>query len=347
MVAKRCIKDALKNLCRANFLRTSRKNSINLNEYDFGHHGLSVRKNMLNSLVNGRMDLLHAKSQSEALSCLTKGFNALTLNDFDETIAVLNKEKEESSETIDLYEIVDNQNFFFQNYLRDRRKFWKNFMFNPSQIAVDENAQDNSAVIKVSWEDFEDKKSTEVELEKVRLMDENQVAIPDSKKIFHSTILPNNGARAVLLDAFRYRQFGTPKTSRMALHLKLAPIALGLRINQDSDDDVTNIRILELARYVELLMIGENIGIIKCEDLQTPDDLGIPFVIVIDESCLEKGVIQVRDRETKWHEQIHLAYITPRMAMTFQDRVIPDTYYSVRKRFNLLPRDFKPPQKFK
>ena len=66
-----------------------------------------------------------------------------------------------------------------------------------------------------------------------------------------------------------------------------------------------------------------------------PDQRVSIYVIVIDQKSLERGVIRLYDRETCWHEQIHLAYIAPRMVRTFQDREVPDTHSLVRMKYNL------------
>ena len=111
---------------------------------------------------------------------------------------------------------------------------------------------------------------------------------------------------------------------------------MGLLVEQkpDSTEEINN-TLQDLARYVEDLISLENIEILKDCDYQTYDDLGVPYVIVIDESSLDKGVIKIRDRETNWNEQIHLAHIVQRMVKTFQDRDVPDTYSLVKEKYKL------------
>ena len=74
--------------------------------------------------------------------------------------------------------------------------------------------------------------------------------------------------------------------------MKIAPIPLGLLIDEKNDEK--NQTLQDLAQYVEYLLSSENIEILKQNDYQTFDDLGVPYVIVIDETCLDKGVIKVR-----------------------------------------------------
>ena len=87
----------------------------------------------------------------------------------------------------------------------------------------------------------------------------------------------------------------TNSTSRLSLPMKIAPIPLGLLIDEKSDSsDEKSQTLQDLAQYVEYLLSSENIEILKQNDYQTFDDLGVPYVIVIDETCLDKGVIKVR-----------------------------------------------------
>ena len=135
------------------------------------------------------------------------------------------------------------------------------------------------------------------------------------------------GTMAVLLDSRRVRQFR--ENWRLALTNKAAPYALGIKILEDTPDT------RDLARYIQLLLDNESIPLLFNESYETYDDLGVPYVIVIDQKSLERGVIRLYDRETCWHEQIHLAYIAPRMVRTFQNREVPDTHSLVRMKYNL------------
>ena len=80
-------------------------------------------------------------------------------------------------------------------------------------------------------------------------------------KIFHSILDPNAGTMTVLMDAsLRYRQFC--QTSRLSLPMKIAPIPLGLLVEEPFDGKNETKEILDdLARYVEYLVTHENIEI--------------------------------------------------------------------------------------
>ena len=114
-----------------------------------------------------------------------------------------------------------------------------------------------------------------------------------------------------------------------ALKSKIAPVVLGIMTNSTEKD------VVDLSRYVELLLLKENIEVLVGSDLQTFDDLGVPYVLVVDKTSLNNGVIKIRDRESTWHEQIHLAHVVPRMVKLYQDRNVTDTLTSVKQKYGL------------
>ena len=115
----------------------------------------------------------------------------------------------------------------------------------------------------------------------------------------------------------------------MALPNKAAPYALGIKVLDDNQDAK------DLARYIQLLLESESIPLLVNEEYKTYDDLGVPYVITVDKESTETAVIKIYDRETCWHEEVHLAYVAPRMVRTFQNREIPDTHSLVKMKYNL------------
>jgi Anticodon binding domain len=57
---------------------------------------------------------------------------------------------------------------------------------------------------------------------------------------------------------------------------------------------------------------------------KSADLLGIPFVVIVDPSSVETGIVRIRDRETCWFEQIHASHVTQKMVRVFQDRFVED-----------------------
>ena len=203
-------------------------------------------------------------------------------------------------------------------------------MFNSGKISVKESLEKDSAIVNMDLEEY-DEEIPPIELERIQT-DHNFVR-EDSSRVFISYLSSQAGLMAVLLDSFRIRQFS--KTSRLALNSKIAPIEVGIMISsrKSSDDE----KVKNLGRYIELNLTNEKINVLFGDNLETFDDLGIPFVLMIDKNSLDnQGVIQIRDRETTWNEQIHLSHVVPRMVKIFQHKEIPDTLTSVRQKYKLI-----------
>ena len=203
-------------------------------------------------------------------------------------------------------------------------------MFNPGKISVKESLEKDSAIVNMDLEEY-DEEIPPIEVERIQT-DHNFVR-EDSSRVFISYLSLQAGLMAVLLDSFRIRQFS--KTSRLALNSKIAPIEVGIMISSRNSSDDEKVK--NLGRYIELNLTNEKINVLFGDNLETFDDLGIPFVLMIDKNSLDnQGVIQIRDRETTWNEQIHLSHVVPRMVKIFQHKEIPDTLTSVRQKYKLI-----------
>ena len=339
MASKRSLSVILDKLCTAKYLMQKRPS-----QYCLGTHGLVLKKNIINSMSFGRTDLITVSDKKSAIKQLKKGVSAITLDHEDEKQEILFDQKAEkkfvkTKKTIHSWEIlkdVNNDAFAYQEYFRRRRTFWKKIMFNQDHLITNE-LEGSKAVITANLKDLrvqdESQNDDVIEIETLQMLEEDYGL--KNCKIFHSVLDPNAGTMAVLMDAtMRFRQFCS--TSRLSLPMKIAPIPLGIlvRVGKRNDNDEINETLLDLARYVEYLLTMEKIAILKAYSYQTFDDLGVPYVIVIDETCLDNGIIKIRDRETDWYEQIHLAHLAQRMVKTFQEREIPDAYKLVKKKYN-------------
>jgi len=91
-----------------------------------------------------------------------------------------------------------------------------------------------------------------------------------------------------------------------------------------------------LSTYLTLLLEREKIDVFdpkkqtdKCAKTrgeqffnayEAADAFGVPHLIVITPESLKDGVVSIRDRETAWFEQIHIADIADRFARTYYDK---------------------------
>jgi len=262
----RTLKFVLEKLTKAQFVQpTTADNSC----FRFASHGQIMRKNLIQTLRFGRIDQIIVKDEKEAIKFLKKGQCAIQIpNEHQDQVFSTNpipKGNDSTTENDDakklllhLWELdrsVDEQSSptnSFHNHLRQRRNFWKQYMFNPRQIVGDEiipKLQNPVASLKVRLEDFADleEENMFLELESVKMVDDN---FCDKKwKLLHSKLNVDAGIMAVLLDSVRKRQF--LPSFRAALPSKIAPISLGILVQHHTVQD--------LARYVELLLKHEHI----------------------------------------------------------------------------------------
>lgn len=329
-VIKKSLENVLQNLCKSQYLQKKKVTK-------FGKFGLNLKQNIVNTMTMSRIDLHEVENHDQALEYLKLGACAVTLQKEKNPGAAILKNLQiprHEKNLLQSYEIVrdaPNTSFAYQNYLRRRRQFWKKYLYNSGQILVEENPKESKAVLKIKLQDFEED-INEVELESFYLMDE----IREDWKVFHSTVDPSAGTMAVLLDCFRIQ---SEKRSFLALPNKIAPIPLGLVVKTNGETQDENIRIQELARFVQLLIKSENLQMLKHDSIEYLDQLGVPFIIEVDLECLKQAWIKVRDRESTLRERIHLTWLTPRMVHTFQQRKVPDTCYLVKKKYNLFTTD--------
>jgi len=330
----RTLNFVLDKLTKGKFIQQSPSGS-----FQFGQNGQVLRKNVIQTLKFGRVDQIIVKDEKEAYKFIKKGHCAIQIPaQHEETVYMANppKVKRNESNFLHLWELDKSEQatssapVAFHNFLRERRKFWKQCMYNPRQIEGAEiiPKHEPEAWLKARLEDFEDLELEEIELESLKLMDDNFEE--RNWRLLYSKLDVDAGIIAMLLDSVRKRQF-LPKTSRAALPSKIAPISLGILVRDENQS-----KILDLARYVELLLKHKHIEIIRNNCHETLDDFGVPYIIEIDKECLIEGVLKLRDRETAWTEQIHLAHIVPRMVKIFQDREEPNTYQIVKKKYNLV-----------
>ena len=333
----------LHKLCQGKFLKPKPAPNI----YEFGENGVLARHNLRASLITGRLDMLPAKSKEEAMTFLADGKSAIMNNTvkpqrrpiFD---TVVQKGFRNQKNLIQFYEVIQDDgsdNLAYQTYLRNRKRFWKNIMFSQGLVVSEETPQECKAVIKVHLTDIEESEIEPMELESFHKIDENFGC--DNLKIFHSTLDPDIGTFSMLMDAVRHRQFC--KTHRLVLPNKIAPIPLGMVVKEEQCKcPKAKIDIKELARYIELIVQAQQLDMVTINCLDTMDNLGVPFVMVLDRECLNSGIVKVRNRDTNWCENVHLSYISTRICQAFTRRRMSEDYLHVKHEY--LDKRFSKPR---
>jgi len=71
-------------------------------------------------------------------------------------------------------------------------------------------------------------------------------------------------------------------------------------------------------RYLRQLADEEGLAQVKDINLGEADELGVPYVVLVDEESLRSGVVRLRDRETAWFEETHVAHVIPRLTLVYR-----------------------------
>ena len=54
---------------------------------------------------------------------------------------------------------------------------------------------------------------------------------------------------------------------------------------------------------------------------ESSDGAGVPFLVIVNEGTLLDGIVNVRDRETTWFEQVHAAHLANKLHNAFKNRM--------------------------
>ena len=325
-------------ICRLSKVFYISKACSQTEKYKFGINGSKLRDNLFQRFCSEQPAFARIKSEENVLKELKQNTCPMITSShfenksFFENFGTSANFIKDADNHVQAWQIIDNEEnkaFAYQDFFRKRRMFWKRFMFNNDQISVKEEGQ--SGIISATLEDFTNKIDS-FELESFEMV-QSDLEKKDCT-VFLSKLDFNAGAITILLDSMRYRQF--LESPRLALPPKIAPYSVGImKFFNGSESKETKAKITDLKNYIEILLKNENISVRKEPNLQGFDDIGVPYVIVITEESLQRGILRIRDRDTNWHEQIHLAHLIPRMVNVFQDRSIPNTFESLKQKYKL------------
>ena len=217
--------------------------------------------------------------------------------------------------------------FAYQDLLRHRRTWWKQLFFDPAGVNVierDARSETPSAKIEATFGSQDFGLPNNAELESLRMLDQHEVrefSGQDHIKIVMTETHMVSGTLALMLDSVRYRLYASKSAPpRIALLKDLVPFHLAF-CTVGSDPDLA-----DFIQYLSTLMFKEGVKVWDLEigdyfnEYDACDGLGVPFLVIVTPQSLKDGVVNIRDRETTWFEQIHAADLAKRFVRCFQDR---------------------------
>lgn len=223
---------------------------------------------------------------------------------------------EKSQQHLTTYSFItegEKWKFPYQDFIRSRRKWWKQLHFNRSSVEFsqeDATSEKPKTAMSTVFEDQDYNLASGIPLESSAV-----IGVERGMRIIESKCYIDRGCVALLLDAVRKRLF--LESTRLAIHSGLAPIQTNIVIAEENvSKDLS-----DLKRYLILLLRGKNILVDdKVNNYAHADLIGVPFVIVLNNKSLENGVVLLRDRETAWFEEIHVYHVVARMVNIYQHR---------------------------
>lgn len=210
----------------------------------------------------------------------------------------------------------------FYQLQRQHKIWWRQIGTSPGRYSISDQKSDaQGSFVKIRSNILEGHEAIDVErlgifslkdvIDKTNLTS-FMCNVPNRKKdilpeVIESSIDLHSASLALLLDADQL------SPDFLALHRRSAPYHIALIING------SNKLLISLARFIELLIreTEPSIEIFKqleieenCEkQLMSLDQIGIPYVIILDDKALENGLFKLRNRNTTLSEIIHLSNI--------------------------------------
>lgn len=215
----------------------------------------------------------------------------------------------------------DKWKWRYNDFLRLRRRFWKNFLVNPASVLVREEKPTSDAPKAFISCNFEGQNFGTTSVSSTEPLEHMDLVEPD--KLSLSTDL-DMATLTLLLDSVRTRQF-IPST-RIALHTQLAPFQTTFVAKNPSPD------LLDLQELLTLLAQEKGIRVFnEASNDHLADLFGIPYQVVLTENSLTTGVVLLRDSVTCWYEEIHVAHVVRRLVQIYQNRDCPDSWTEIKQ----------------
>ncbi|XP_043252737.1 DNA polymerase subunit gamma-2, mitochondrial [Colletes gigas] len=130
----------------------------------------------------------------------------------------------------------------------------------------------------------------------------------DNKKDFTNiqmvehTVSLDWGCLALLCDAY-----DTDKSVKMQIHFKLAPHKVAICIKKWKNEmNIENDDLNHFVLYLNNMLRTEGLNTILTSSQQVIETCLVPFVVLVDRTSLENGIIHVTNRSTTLSEAIHI-----------------------------------------
>jgi len=262
--------------------------------------------------------------------CETEGISVINPEPTIDTITVLKDSGDSNKWT-----------FSYQDLLRTRRNFWKRLMFDPATLHLAEK-EARSETPSASFEASSQKSfglpnDKTLQMESVKVLDKDETdeflggeSGDERVRMVVSKSKAMSGTLAVLFDSVRGRLFASKSAPpRLALANPVVPHHVALCAVSKNDPDVLDFRryLASLLRQQANLRVWNAMDDVLEEEQANGDEFfneydacdsqGVPYLVMITPQSLKDGIVNVRDRETTWFEQVHASHLAQKFAHCF------------------------------
>lgn len=202
----------------------------------------------------------------------------------------------------------------FYQLQRQHKIWWREIGTSPAMYSMSDQQQHDN-VTQVTFRSSVIDPSIDLEhLSLISPKDQQQFSfkVPERSSevaadVIESSFNLHKSSLAILLDADHL------SSSFLALHRRISPYQFAIvRQNTSNKDLVDLARLIELLiresdPSIEVLNVDDSKKHQSGENCESFDQIGIPYDIVLDDACLEHGILKLRNRNTTLSESIHLS----------------------------------------
>lgn len=211
-------------------------------------------------------------------------------------------------------------NQFLYQLQRQRKIWWMRLSVDPGRYFISDMRQTESSATSVSicarYLDRSDHK-TEVELERLEMSLNEDIKLEFVKTSNTIVRISNNLTRAIvaiLMDALE----AVPMEQCVKIHRKIAPYKCGIiyQLEQQCEQDTAlQQELIELSKHLSYVLRAAKLSVHdgSFDQLQYDhqlaqlDQIGVPYVLLLNAQTLHTGLLQLRARDTTLSETIHLS----------------------------------------
>ncbi|XP_076247017.1 DNA polymerase subunit gamma-2, mitochondrial [Calliopsis andreniformis] len=184
---------------------------------------------------------------------------------------------------------------------KERKIWWRKLAQNPSRFRITE-------VKKIRSFDSVDIEAHfsfgSILLERITFCKASQVnskkGLTDSQIVEH-TVSFDWGCLALFCDAC------DSKSTQIEIHSKLAPHKIALCVRQCQESRVQDEDLNRFLLYLNNILRSTGLNTILTNSEEIVEACLVPFMVLIDKSSLENGIIRVRNRSTTLDEAVHIS----------------------------------------